>query len=283
MSVHRTRHRSRAVTAVTRCTKGDRADRARERLAGDVAELRVLWARLPAALVRDTAGGSSTSPGKSTPAAYTPAVTNENVQDAGGIIAREADELGAQIMRILTLDRRGLWPVPVVLELADSWHRRLTITDNGDATASEICTQVGRWRNLARAALGLSLPGRDTTERCPYHRDTPAVLRIEGDQATLAEPILEGRWPAAGEPRLRWQYGAAVACPQCRRRWNGITALAALRLLLDAADAADAAEVIPTVGPESWKFGVQGQSNLEENPGPPGRLTSERRGNGGRP
>lgn len=202
----------------------------------------MLWAALDGAMVRDNGGASAGGTATSTEPT---AVTNENVQDARGTITREADELGAEVMRRLTLRRRMLWPALLVLDQADSWHRRLTLTDDRDATAGQICDKVGRWRHLARSAVGLSLPGRDTTERCPFHRGTePTLLHIDGDQANLDAAILAGRWPARTEPGLRWTYGTTVVCSACRRRWEGATALAALRRLLDEEDAleVDAAE-----------------------------------------
>lgn len=220
-------------------------------MADDVRELLVLWVRLGDALPADTAGPSAGSSGRSATSTAPRSVTNETVLDARRTIEVQADELGTQVMRILSLTRRRGWDLPTVAGQLDSWHRRLSANPAATSTAQTLPQQAASWLHLARAAVGLSVPGHDLEQYCPLHPNRPTGLRVDGDQATLAAEILSGRWPAASAAKLTWRHGQAVHCPHCRARWSGPAALVVLGNLID-----EAGPAAPPAMPDGWvRFG----------------------------
>lgn len=209
----------------------------------DLAELAVLWPRLEAALGRDGAGPSSESERSSGPDPLgSPAVINLDVQQARAEIAVGVAEIEAEVERLLKLDRRHR-STQAIIEALPDWYQQLR--DRNQPLAKHIADDVIRWSRVARTALRLRTVEYRIGWLCPNHRDRPAELVKDADEATLHPSIIAGREPPGGFPPLTWRYAESVHCPRCKERWAGIAQLRTLMRMIEAANAADTERTTP--------------------------------------
>lgn len=206
-------------------------------------ELAVLWPRLADALERD-ARGLGTSDGRPSAPDVHAALANREVADAITVLAAAAADAADRVATALAAGGRWTGPAPTAaLLLADAahWYDALR-RHGGDATASWLAGQLDTWVRAARTALRLTTRERPLGRRCPYHRDRPAGLLVEADEARLHDALLAGRTVPPGQAPLSWRHADAVRCPDqtCPgQRWQGAAQLRQLSKLLDAADATE--------------------------------------------
>lgn len=201
----------------------------------DLAELAVLWPCLDAALARDTAGPSA-EPTGSTGAvgAGSAAVLNLDVQHAQVEIAGGVARIEAEAQRLLNLTPARRTTLAVIEAMPD-WYRQLR--DRGQPLANHIRDDVPRWLRHARSVLRLRTREQPLGRMCPHHRDHPAELLREADEAVLSDAVRAGRQPPPGTAPLTWRRAESVRCPRCKLRWSGITELRVLMRMIEQADA----------------------------------------------
>jgi len=169
-----------------------------------------------------------------------PAAVNLTVVEASISIGRGLDDLAAEIVRMLKLERRPRMPAQVIVHLPD-WHRELAV--RGAPLARYMRGDLGRWTAAAARAIGVQRRDVSIGHRCPDHRDTkPTELLRQGAEARIATTLLEG------PPRAR-RVAVTALCPgdECRHR---SCELARDRRLLD--EHGDATDWIDTPDGPVW-------------------------------
>lgn len=128
-----------------------------------------------------------------------------------------------------TIDINARATVVGTLAQLPVWHELLAAREQ--PLAQHIADDVHRWRRQARAALGLSTRDVALGYTCPHHRDQPAELILDRDEAHLSDDLLEH-----GRGALVWRYAQSVHCPHCKKSWTGLADLRALMREIDAAE-----------------------------------------------
>lgn len=158
-----------------------------------------------------------------------PVVATEYEQELAGAaiaaIAKANVESRRLAVRIARVEYRR--SVEGVLEQLPVWYARLR--DRKQPLAANIAKDVARWRRDARSVLRLRTREVPLGYACPHHRDEPAQLVRDRDEATLDDAILAGRATGA----LKWRFAESVHCPHCDTKWVGVEQLRVLMLMIE--------------------------------------------------
>ena len=123
-----------------------------------------------------------------------------------------------------------------LLELLPAWYVQLR--DRKQPLARHLGQSTRRCLGHARDALRLQTREERIGWPCPHHRDEPAELVRDRDEARLSESVLAGRAQAVGEAPLTWKRAESVHCPKCKERWAGVEQLRVLMRMIEEADQA---------------------------------------------
>jgi hypothetical protein len=118
-----------------------------------------------------------------------------------------------------------------VLEKMPTWYALLR--DREQPLAEHIAKDVRRWRRDARSVLRLQTREQSIGWTCPNHRDAPAVLVRDRDEATLDPAVIAGRRLADGTAPLVWRRAETVHCPTCKTKWVGVEQMRILMRMID--------------------------------------------------
>lgn len=121
-----------------------------------------------------------------------------------------------------------------VLEKLPLWYAQLR--DRDQPLAKNIAKDVQRWRRDARSVLRLQTREQPIGWTCPNHRDAPAELVRDRDEATLDPAVIAGRAPADGAAPLVWRRAESVHCPTCKTKWVGVEQMRVLMRMIDKAE-----------------------------------------------
>jgi hypothetical protein len=122
-----------------------------------------------------------------------------------------------------------------VLEKMPTWYALLR--DREQPLAEHIAKDVQRWRRDARSVLRLQTREQSIGWTCPNHRDAPAELVRDRDEATLDPAVIAGRRLTDGTAPLVWRRAESVHCPTCKTKWVGVEQMRVLMRMIDKAEA----------------------------------------------